>query len=78
MQNVERYKLHLDPEKLTPADRLDILAEILADGFLALVENDLLGGLLEKENPGYLFSKSKRADDIDLPNSTNHALRDRK
>jgi hypothetical protein len=42
----------LDPEQMTPAERLDALAEVLAQGVLHLGESGELAALLQEPSPG--------------------------
>ncbi len=42
----------LDPENMTPAERLDALAEVLAQGILHLGESGELAALLQEPLPG--------------------------
>ncbi len=40
-----------DPKDMTPEQRMDALAEVLAAGFLHLAESDQLKDLLAEESP---------------------------
>lgn len=49
--HMEHHRHCLDPDEMTPEDRQDALAEVLAEGFLHLLENGLLETILEGEPP---------------------------
>lgn len=45
------YRLQIHSDDMTPEERLDALAEVLAEGFLHLVENGLLKEVLKDPPP---------------------------
>ncbi|MBI4376143.1 MAG: hypothetical protein HY549_06795 [Elusimicrobia bacterium] len=62
------YRPHLNPDDMTPEERLDALAEVLAEGVLYLAENGLLDGKSQamsdeaNQNPGKLALTSGRTE----------------
>lgn len=48
---MENHQHHLNPGEMTPEDRLDALAEVLAEGILCLGESGELSALLQEPLP---------------------------